>query len=267
MRRQLTILLSTLFLLAGCGGESGEADETQSTTAASVETTAAGDSTTTTASPATTARQASNGGDDFCDSILREPEEELDITDPESIEAALTEAFEHLQNLPVDVPNEIADEWAEYLELTELSLELYDEYDYNLLAIPEEEITEIQGQLAPSQTAILDYCGLDDFIADEPEDDSDDPAAGSGSAVLPEEAYTPPGVFDSSTEGILTLMRSEASFDDVVAYYEDLLDATGDAQGDGYVGFSESSGVRPDYLIGIEQRDDHVLITISVPES
>lgn len=58
-------------------------------------------------------------------------------------------------------------------------------------------------------------------------------------------------------------MRSEASFDEVVAFYEDLLDTTGD----GYVGLSESSGVRPDCLIGIEQRADHVLITISVPES
>jgi len=266
MRRHLTILLSML-LVAGCGSAGSEGDGSSSTTPAPVETTVADDSTTSTASPTTTAPQASAGGGDFCDAILREPDEDLDITDPESVETTLTEAFEHLQNLPVDVPDEITDEWAEYLELTEMSMELYEEYEYEFLAIPEEEIDEIQGQLAPSQSAILDYCGIDDFVADEPEDDGEDPDSSSDAGVLPEEAYAPPGVFDSATEGILTLMRSEASFDEVVAFYEDLLDTTGEDQGEGSVGFSKSSGVRPDYLIGIEQRADHVLITISVPES
>lgn len=267
MRRQPAILISILLLVAGCGGDGSETDESQSTTPPSVATTVSDDPTTTTDSPATTGAEVSGGGGDFCDAILRDPSEDLDITDPESVEATLTEAFTHLQNLPVDVPNELNDEWAEYLELTELSMELYEEYEYDFLAIPEEEINELQGRLAPSQTAILDYCGIDDFIADEPEDDGEDPDSSSDAAVLPEEAYAPPGVFDSTTQGILTLMRSEAPFDEVVAFYEDLLDATGDEQGEGSVGFSKSSGVRPDYLIGVEQRDDHVLITISVPES
>lgn len=256
MRRQLSILVSILFLLAGCGVESSAGDQSPSTTETSVETTIAVGSTTTTVSPAATAKQASDGEDEFCDAFLGGPSGELDLDDPESVEATLTEAFEYLQNLPVDVPNEIADEWAEFLELTELSLELYEEYDYDLLAIPSEEMNEIEDQLTPSQFAIIDYCGFDDILTGEPDEE-----------VLPKEAYAPPDVFETITEEIVTLMRSEASFDDVVAYYEDLLDTPGESLSDRFVRFSDSSTGRPDYLISVSQQDDHVLIRISVLDS
>lgn len=255
MRRHLTYLA---LALAACGGcDAGESDGV-ATSEADPDTT-----TTTETTSSTTVPQATGDGG-FCEEIVR-GDEDLDITNPAQMEEILTAEFEHLTDLPAEVPGEIADEWSEFLELTDRLLSLYAEYDFDLFTIPEAELTEMQQMLEPSQTVILEYCGLTDFAQDEPESESETTDTTVPEAV-PAGAYSPPGMFESQTEGILTLIRSDAAFEEIVTHYEEVMGESGEPEGEDYVGFSDS-GAPPDYIIGIEQQEDHVLITVAVPNS
>lgn len=266
MRRHLTYLALALALSACGGGDAGESDGDSTSTTTSVATSEAAPDTTTPMAEdtETTAAPQATGSGEFCDEILR-GDEDMDITDSARMEEILTAEFEHLNDLPAEVPGEIAGEWSEFLELTDRLLTLYAEYGFDLLAIPEAELTEMQQLLEPSQSVILDYCGLTDFIEDEPDSESGTTDTTLPEAV-PEGAYSPPGMFESHTEGILTLIRSDASFGEIVTYYEEVMGEAGQPEGEGYVGFSDS-GAPPDYIIGIEQEEDHVLVTVAVPDS
>lgn len=267
---RMLVLSAISLLVAACGDiavEGGE-DGTTSTTASVATTEAVAPDTTAAESTATTASSQAAGGGEFCEEIVRDGQE-LDITNPAQMEEVLTAEFEHLSDLPADVPAEISDEWAEFIELTERLISLYAEHDFDLLTIPEEDLQEMQQLLGPSQQAILDHCGLTDFVDDEANEDETETTTPEG---VPEAFYGPPGMLGSDRpgDGMMTIISSDAPFDEVVAHYEEIIgsggDVLSDTEGERQVTWSDS-GVPPAYIIWVQQNEGQVIVTISALDS
>lgn len=257
--RPTLLLCATALLVTSCGdvaivnGEDGATSTTQAATP---------DTTTTTTRPQAT------GDGDFCDQIVRDGQD-LDVTDPAQMEEVLTAEFEHLSDLPADVPADISDEWDRFIELTERLISLYAEYDFDLSTIPEEDLQEMQQLLGPSQQAILEHCGLTDFVDGEASEDQTESSISEG---VPEEFYEPPGMLDSVRpgDGMMTIISSDAPFDEVLAHYEGIIGSGGnvlsETEGEREVNWSDS-GVPPAYVIWVQQNEGQVIVTISAPDS
>lgn len=233
-------------------------------------TTAETSETTTTEAAADTndASQTVSGDDDFCDTLRQQQDEELDVTNPEEVEATLRAAQETLSSLVDDAPDEIRSAYVEFVEASERAMETYADYDFDLFAIPVSEMEAVQAEGLEAQNQVVEFCGLDDLV-DEPTDEGDT----SVEDGAPEELFAPPGLDESSTSGIMTIMSSGAPFEDVVDHYAELADedprVLSDTPGEKEVTMSgDSSGASPpSFIVWVQEDEGQVVVTVSVPES
>lgn len=271
MRHRLFVLLLLAVVAASCSNgadESEAASSTDSTTQtdAPVTTRETPETTTTEGADTDDASQTVSGADDFCDALRQQEDEEIDVTDPEEVEATLREAQETLSSLVDDAPGEIRPAFVEFVEASERAMEVYAEYDFDLFAIPVSEIEAAQGAGLEAQNQVVEFCGLDDLAesADEEATSEDD---------VPEALFSPPGLEDSSTTGIMTTMSSGAPFEDVVDHYVALVGkeprVLSDSPGEREVTMSgdSSSAGPPSFVLWVQEDGGRVIVTVSVPES
>lgn len=212
--------------------------------------------------------QRVSGDDDFCDALRQQEDEELDVTNPEEVEATLRAAQETLSSLVDDAPAEIRPAYVEFVEASERAMETYADYDFDLFAIPVSEMEAVQAAGLEAQIQVIEFCGLDDLV-DEHADEGDT----SGEHGAPEALFAPPGLEDSSTSGIMTIMSSGAPFEEVVDHYAELADqeprVLSDTPGEREVTMSgdSSSPNPPSFIVWVQENDGRVIVTVSVPES
>lgn len=102
------------------------------------------------------------------------------------------------------------------------------------------------------------------------EADTDD---ASNDGDVPEELFAPPGLEETSTSGIMTMMSSSAPYEDVVDHYAELVGGEprvlSDAPGEREVTMSgDSSGAGPpSFILWVQEDGRRVIVTVSVPES
>lgn len=270
MRHRLFVLLLLAVVAASCssGADESEAASSPDSTQpdASVTTPETPETATTEGAETDDANQTVSGADDFCDALRRQEDEEIDVTDPEAVEVTLREAQETLASMVDNAPTEIRPAFVEFVEASERAIELYAEYDFDLFAIPVSEIEAAQTAGLEAQNQVVEFCGLDDL--EEPPD-----ADASSGDDVPEALFSPPGLEDSSTTGIMTTMSSGASFEDVVDHYVALVGkeprVLSDTPGEREVtmsGASSSTGP-PSFILWVQEDEGQVIVTVSVPES
>lgn len=269
MRR--TFLLIALAALAiACGGNS-DAGEISTTGQGPAST----ESETTTTpvpdaeAPATTEAEATaTEGEDFCGMVIRDQDEDLDISDPEALEEALRAELERLTGLVDEAPEEIREDFEAFLEASEASIELYAEYDFDIFSIPESEIAATQAQLEGPQGVLLGYCGSD-VVAEE--DEGADPDLPAVAEDVPEGLFEPPGaqeIVDVSGQGTRWSIPTTASFEEVRSYYQEVLGDEGTlsgSEGSREATFSDTMGVPPAYVLWVKEEGDVSRVTIQTP--
>lgn len=264
VRLRLSVLALIAIVVASCssGAEESGATSSPGSTQETLET--------TTTEPATDTTNASPtaSDDEFCDTLRRQEDEEIDVNNPEEVEATLRAAQERLSELVDDAPAEIRPAFVEFVEASERAMQVYAEYDFDLFAVPVSEIEAVQAASMEAQNQVVEFCGLDDLV-DEPADEGD----ASGEGDVPEELFAPPGLEESSTSGIMTMMSSSAPYEDVVDYYAELVGGEprvlSDTPGEREVTMSgDSSGARPpSFILWVQEDGGRVIVTVSVPES
>ncbi|MFP4072524.1 MAG: hypothetical protein ACLFVZ_00670 [Actinomycetota bacterium] len=264
MRLRLSVLALIAIVVASCssGAEESGATSSPGSTQETLET--------TTTEPATDTTNASPtaSDDEFCDTLRRQEDEEIDVNNPEEVEATLRAAQERLSELVDDAPAEIRPAFVEFVEASERAMQVYAEYDFDLFAVPVSEIEAVQAASMEAQNQVVEFCGMDDLV-DEPADEGD----ASGEGDVPEELFAPPGLEESSTSGIMTMMSSSAPYEDVVDYYAELVGGEprvlSDTPGEREVTMSgDSSGAGPpSFILWVQEDGGRVIVTVSVPES
>lgn len=272
MRHRLSVLVLIAVIAASCSSgadESGVASSSDSTHPdAPVTTEAAPETTTTEGADTDDASQTGSGPDDFCDALRQQEDEEIDVTDPEQVEATLRDAQETLSSLVDEAPTEIRPAFVEFVEASARAMEVYAEYDFDLFAIPVSEIEAAQAAGLEAQNQVVEFCGLDDPV-DEPTDEGE----ASNDGDVPEELFAPPGLEETSTSGIMTMMSSGAPYEDVVDYYAELVGeeprVLSETPGEREITMSgDSSGAGPpSFILWVQEDGGRVIVTVSVPES
>ncbi len=152
--RTASLFLGAALALAACGGgsdaETADADTTttaEATTTTAEETTTTTEATTTTVEETTTTMvEISNDPDvdAFCG--LRAQADALgdpDVFDTESVKTWLTETISLIEQGAAVAPDEIAEDMAVFASGAGELDELFASYDYDILAIPEDEIDAV----------------------------------------------------------------------------------------------------------------------------
>lgn len=272
MRHRLSVFVLLAVVVASCSSGAEESVETSSPDStqpdAPVTTAEMPETTTTEGSDTDDASQTVSGDGDFCDALRQQEDEDIDVTNPEEVEATLRAAQETLSSLVDEAPAEIRPAFVEFVEASERAMDVYAEYDFDLFAIPVAEIEEVQAAGLEAQNQVVEFCGLDDPV-DEPTDEGE----ASSDDDVPEELFAPPGLEESSTSGIMTMMSSAALYEDVVDYYVELVGeeprVLSDTPGEREVTMSgePSSAGPPSFILWVQEDGGRVIVTVSVPES
>lgn len=266
MRHRLSVFVLLAVVAASCSSgaeESGVTSSPDSTQPdAPVTTEETPETTTTEGADTDDASQMGSGAEDFCDALRPQEDEEIDVTDAEQVEATLRDAQETLSSLVDEAPAEIRPAFVEFVEASARAMEVYEEYDFDLFAIPVSEIEAAQSAGLEAQNQVIEFCGLDDQV-DEPTDDGE----------VSEELFAPPGLEETSTSGIMTMMSSSAPYEDVVDYYAELVGeeprVLSDTPGEREITMSgDSTGAGPpSFILWVQEDEGRVIVTVSVPES
>ncbi len=267
-RRFVALMLGLALVLSACGGGEDAGDDTTTTTVAA--DAAPADTTADTAPEATVAED--DEGDDTGDmpntrEAYCQRAEEDNALEPLNIfggdlEAQLAEYIAALDEMVANAPAEIADDVAVLADAGRAIAELLAEYEYDILAIPPEELTALEAldedALATATQNIADFCGID-------LEDSGTDFGTVGGDDLPDdfpEAMVPPAVRDGmenmGAAGFQFI--SDASFDEVVEYYTDLLGSDGLEAPDSRIIDGEYEGVQ--YVVTIVLDGELLLVGV-----
>lgn len=270
MRWLLATICAALAATA-CGADTNQDADSAGATA----TIEAGTTVATTPPPpteATAARESAGDVDEeFCDLMLRSQDEDLDVSSPAELEEALLAELDRLSDLRATVPDEVRDDFDAFLEASETSVELYQEYQFDLLSIPQSEIEAVQARISGPQERILEYCGASDLVAQQEGAEGDESASPSVDEEMPDGLFEPPGAQDLSDvtgEGVMRVIETDASFDQLLDYYSGLLgaeDSLTGSEGSRTATFSDTMGVPPAYVLWIEEEGDGARVRISTP--
>jgi hypothetical protein len=216
--RVLTFVIA--LVLTACGGGDDGADlaadsQSSSTTQTADPTTTAAESTTT-----TTATTLAAGGQDsdFCETLDADmaASEDVDVFDLEAFEERSRESLATIEDLRGSVPPELEDSYDILLEANREWLEALDEYDWDIMSIPEDEPRMLRmgsDEMLDAAETILEYCGIDLF-AEEP---SDPGPQGDLDGLMP------PGAGEELASSPILMVESSASYEELVDHYTDLL--------------------------------------------
>lgn len=262
MRKAIRLLIVALAVLAvSCGSETEDA---QTTSVAPTPDTSA---TTTTAESSTAT--AAGADEEFCQlmSARDTAMETMDILDPESVEEAHRQSLKAIRSARDLVPGDIRAEYDTLAFAFEDFVVALEEHDWLITEIPESDSRVLR--LASDEAfvaidAVIDYCGLEAGSAD-----AGAAADSSGSGSDPHalnDLVAPGAVLLSETSSGIKILTSTASFDDTVAYYEEVL-GEGPVNVDGAAGDRVASFLAEapvDVLVQVEEAGDELLIYITV---
>ena len=238
-------------VVAACGGGDEGTDTTvaPSTTAAGTQAPGgdAGDGgggeATTTQAPAATPAPGSGSSSDFCVTAAEVEDTDIGLSTfnatPAEIEATINELIGFLDQAVALAPDEIADDVAVLRQVFVDFADLLAEYEYDFFRIAAEAENDPRflafdtDAIEQASNNIAAYCGFEidpdsgsSEVPAPPPDDVPDVMTEGFPDTFPE-ALVPPGVvsvesFDSPGLQSLVIM-SEASFDEVVAFYTSVL--------------------------------------------
>lgn len=241
MRRASAILVLVM-IAAACGGGEESTDESAptaapaSTEAAAPAETAAPAPTTpeTTDAPATTAAPdeepapaaAPGGSTEFCDFYAQQTDAQtqMNIFDPESVEAAMRDSLDAIGRGRELAPREIKDDVDRLADAFEDFAAALEEANWNFAAIdltdPRVAVME-SGEFIAVAERLDAFCGVDGGSADDSGPAPSPPAVDSGD--LPS-GLIPPGATDVQTTGVgIAVIFSSASYDEAIAHYSGVL--------------------------------------------
>jgi hypothetical protein len=229
-----------VLLLAACGGGDGDTT-TQPDAGTGQSTTSAGTPPTTAAAPTTAAPVSGNTDDAFCAFLIdyaNDVANDFNILSMSAaeIEAAFKGNLDAINQALDLAPNAIRADIELFAAAYGGFVDFLAENDFNFLAMSEDALDDPRLQaledpaLEEAGNRIEEYCGIENFITPNPA-----PSAGGGSGSLP--GATVPSEFPSDLEppgGVVVAnvnvagatsvtFDTEASADDVIEYYTDVL--------------------------------------------
>lgn len=200
-------------------------------------------------------------GTDFCGSLDADmaASEDVDVFDFEAFEERSRESLATIEELRDSVPSELEDSYEILLEANREWLAVLEEYDWDILAIPEDEprmLAMSSDEMLGAAEAIIDYCGLNMF-AEEP---SDPGPQGDLDALMP------PAAGDLLASSPILMVESSASYEELVEHYTDVLGrgpvnegTEGDDRSATFIAEYEGNQV----AVFIEERAGDVVVSIS----
>lgn len=142
--------------------------------------------------------------------------EDVDVFDLEAFEERSRESLATIEDLRGSVPSELEDSYEILLEANREWLQVLEEYDWDVLAIPEDEPRMLamgSDEMLEAAETIIGYCGLDLF----PEEPSDPGPQGDLDALMP------PGAGDILSSSPILMVETSASYEELVDHYTDVL--------------------------------------------
>jgi hypothetical protein len=277
MRKRFVLLIAILALVAAaCGGGSDEATTEPTSATTTTASSATGETAATTQAPVDEEEQntgGSSGGDsDYCTEAQQDQTFEGFDVFSDDLESEVTKLLDQMAEAEANAPSEIRDDVKVLFDAFRGLAEILAEYEYDLFAIPPDDprFTELDTpEITKASENIAAYCGIDlDTVGN---DGSTGSGTGSGSGAfivgddeLPAdfpEALIPPsleGVSDNGSAGLL--LGSSAPFDEVVAFYVELLGdpSVEDAETATFSGQVDGQMV----FVNVVLTDDYTIITI-----
>ena len=244
------------------GGDSGVDDTTPapSTTSAAQITTEV-PATSVPETTTTSGGSAEGEGTQVCETMEADLEvnQDVDVFDPAAFEESSRRSLEAIESVAGQAPGEIQEELAILLEANRDLVTLFEDHDWDMTAVPEDDPRIIRmgdPELLAAAQAVIDFCQLEG------------PAAGggeSGESGSIEELLPPQAGQVLSTEPIY-IVESAASYEDLVDHYQELL-ATGPVN-EGDDGGLRNASFVADYGDGrvalwVEETPDGILVEIS----
>lgn len=198
---------------------------------------------------------------DFCEALDADmaTSEDVDAFDLETFEERSRESLATIEDLRGSVPSELEDSFEILLEANREWLALLEEYDWDVLSIPENEPRMLgmgSDEMVEAAETIIEYCGLDLFV----EEPSDPGPQGDLVALMPPRAGE-----ELATSPIL-MVESSASYEELVDHYTEVLGrgpvnegTEGDDRSATFVAQYEGSRV----AVFIEERAGEIVVSIS----
>lgn len=233
MRRAATMFFVLGLCVSSCGG-GGDSAATTTTSAppdGATSTTSIADD----GQPETSTTVADGSDSEFCAFVTEvdEAQDDVDVgLDPETFRESIETSVAALERARELAPGEIRDDVALVATAFADFAELLDEYEYDFMALATVAADDPrllaleEDELAAATERIGEFCGIDlgtgveTGDAEQPGDDG----GGSGDGGTLAETLTPPGVVESAAMGSgTTLFSSEASFQEAVDFYLDVL--------------------------------------------
>lgn len=194
--------------------------------------------------------------------MIREEGEDLDVSDPDALEETLRTEIDRLTGLIEQAPAEIRDDFEAFVANQEQAFKLLARYDFEIFSVPEEEMKALGAAQAESQARILEFC---DVATSPPEDGPSDTEEPDGVEGFPAQLI-PPGTTEMADvpgqgEDGTVIITTDAPYDEVTAYYEDLLGppvtTTGD-EGTREAQYEDPLIYPPRFVISLEEGDGEV---------